>query len=127
MKKRILTVVSLAMLVAATVFSIGCTKGKTYGNTIPAGIKPTPIAAVLKDQQRYAKETVVIEGSITSICPAGGWFYLRDQTGEIYVNNHPTFIFIPPQDRRQGKGHGKTGPIRPRRSVCRDKRAYKVK
>lgn len=74
---------------------IGCTAKKgTYGQHI-SEMKITSIGDILAGPQQFDRKTVRIEGKIVEECPAGGWFMLKDASGIIYVDLHPSYFAIP--------------------------------
>jgi len=110
MKKIALAIVILVGVGCLSWYFIsgaGKTKGKVYGKEIPSDAVIIPIAEVLGNPTRYTKQEAVVEGVITSECPAGGWFFLQDKTGQIFVNLHPTFIAIPQKVGAKAKAIGK--------------------
>jgi hypothetical protein len=66
-----------------------------YGKPIPAEMPTTPAGDILSRPQDFDGKDVLVSGKITSECPSGGWIWVKDPTGEIYVNMHPTNVFIP--------------------------------
>lgn len=83
-------IASLAMF-----FSAGCgQKEKSFGQKITEE-DLTPIGDILSDPGRFKDRPVKIQGRIGDECPAGGWFFLKDNTGTIYVNLHPSYFAIP--------------------------------
>lgn len=107
MKKVLIGLLALTVVVAVVLYIARGSKGKLYGDAIPEALKPTSIAEILNNKEEYSTIDSVIEGKITSICPIGGWFYLQDPSGQILVNNHPTYIFIPPKAGVQTKVMGR--------------------
>jgi uncharacterized protein YdeI (BOF family) len=81
-------------------FAFGCSaQGKLFGQPITE-TKRTPVGDILSKPEQFENKTVKVEGRITDECPAGGWFFLKDETGLIYVNLHPMQFAIP-----QIRGH----------------------
>lgn len=106
MKKNITIIVSAFILIAA-VFVTGCgPKGKDFGRPLTE-TKVTPVADILKDPASFTDKTVRVEGTIVLECPAGGWFMLKDDTGVIYVNLHPSEIAIPQAVNHRAVAEGK--------------------
>jgi hypothetical protein len=89
----------LALLAAAVV--MGCpgkgsaVKAATYGKPIPPDMVVTTVKAIADNPTAWEGKDVLLAGRITSECPSGGWIWLKDETGEMYVNMHPTNVFIP--------------------------------
>lgn len=94
MKKTIaaIPVVTLFLLAAC---GGGAGAKKTYGKAIPADMTVTPLVEILARPADFEGKEVLVKGRITSECPSGGWVWLKDTGGEIYVDMHPTGVFIP--------------------------------
>jgi uncharacterized protein YdeI (BOF family) len=69
-------------------------KISTFGQPISESMV-TAIPNILAHPEQFQGKIVRIEGVITEECPAGGWFILKDQSGIIYVNLHPSEFAIP--------------------------------
>jgi hypothetical protein len=68
----------------------GCIKtGESYGADVSQSKQVT--VKDLYSGTISPSEIVMIEGKITTECPAGCWFYLKDSTGSVYVQL-PDFI-----------------------------------
>jgi len=90
-------------------FLTGCgEKEKTFGQKITEGAL-TPIGDILSNPGRFEDKAVKIQGRVTDVCPAGGWFFLKDGTGTIYVNLHPSYFAIP---QVRGSGAVAQGRVR---------------
>jgi hypothetical protein len=90
----------LALVVAAIVVGCGAKKAGTaksnaYGKAIPADMAVTTSKEILSNPQAWEGKDVLVAGKITSECPSGGWVWVQDSTGQVYVNMHPTNVFIP--------------------------------
>lgn len=98
---KIITIFVVTLItVLAVFFAFGCAQqGKSFGQPITEA-NLTPIGDILAKPEQFAGKTVRIEGKIMDECPAGGWFFLKDATGVIYVNLHPSYFAIP-----QVRGH----------------------
>jgi uncharacterized protein YdeI (BOF family) len=97
MKDFSIGAVVLAALLAA-VWMTGCGSAKqapVYGRAIPADMQVTTAAEILASPEAFEGKDVLVSGKITSECPSGGWIWVRDGSGDIYVNMHPTNVFIP--------------------------------
>jgi hypothetical protein len=95
------TTAVLVLIVAAALF-VGCggnvkaaAKSAVYGREIPADMAVTPAKTILDDPAAWDGKDVLVAGKITSECPSGGWVWVQDSTAQIYVNMHPTNVFIP--------------------------------
>ena len=100
----LLVVAALSLIL--TVY--GCSKkdsGK-YGQGI-SNYTLTKIGAILKDAKSFEGKNVTIEGKIVTECPAGGWFDIKDQTGMIYVDLHPSDFAIPQKVGSHATAEGK--------------------
>ncbi len=91
---------ALILIVAAAVV-IGCgtksatASSKVYGKAIPADMAVTSAKEILANPQAWEGKDVLVAGKITTECPSGGWVWVQDSTGQVYVNMHPTNVFIP--------------------------------
>ena len=101
--KKILFVFALISGISIWFVLYGCAKKpEIYGSQV-SQIKVTAVAAILKQPNQFAGKAVRLEGKIVQECPAGGWFMLKDDTGVILVDLHPSEIAIP-----QAVGHSIT-------------------
>ena len=104
----------LTVLVAAAVL-VGCgaktkaggAKSNAYGKAIPAGMAVTTAKEIITNPQAWEGKDVLVAGKITSECPSGGWVWVQDTTGQIYVNMHPTNVFIPQHVNKNVRAMGK--------------------
>ena len=103
---------SLALVVAAVVVGCGAKKAGTaksnaYGKAIPADMAVTTAKEILTNPQAWEGKDVLVAGKITSECPSGGWVWVQDSTGQVYVNMHPTNVFIPQAVGKNVRAMGK--------------------
>jgi hypothetical protein len=110
MKKYI--ALGLALVVAAVVVGCGAKKAGTaksnaYGKAIPADMAVTTAKEILSNPQAWEGKDVLVAGKITSECPSGGWIWTQDSTGQVYVNMHPTNVFIPQHVGKNVRAMGK--------------------
>ena len=92
---RFLGLLSLILLLTIVIGSIvGCGRSEKFGEEITV-IKVTKIKDILIDPDKYVGKTIRVEGKIIRECPSGCWFYLKDDTGTIYVNLHASGFTIP--------------------------------
>ena len=110
MKKYI--ALGLALVVAAVVVGCGAKKAGTaksnaYGKAIPADMALTTAKEILTNPQAWEGKDVLVAGKITSECPSGGWVWVQDSTGQVYVNMHPTNVFIPQHVGKNVRAMGK--------------------
>jgi hypothetical protein len=107
--------IGLALLAAAGTVAVvaGCGGGKTgaksavYGKAIPPEMVVTTAKEILTNPAAYEGKDVLVAGKITSECPSGGWIWVKDETGTIYVNMHPTNVFIPQRVGKMVRAMGK--------------------
>ncbi|MBM3332414.1 hypothetical protein FJY68_11305 [candidate division WOR-3 bacterium] len=111
MKKYI--ALGLTMLVAAAAV-VGCgggkagtAKSKAFGKAIPVDMTVTSAKAILDSPHAWEGKDVLVAGKITSECPSGCWFWVKDETGEIYVDIHPTNLSIPQRVGKTVRAMGK--------------------
>lgn len=102
----------LVLLVAVLALIAGCggaktTKTETYGRAIPADIAVTTAAAIHADPAAFEGQELLVAGRITSECPSGGWVWINDGTADIYVDMHPTNVFIPQRVGRNVRALGR--------------------
>jgi len=110
MKKYI--ALGLALVFAAVVVGCGAKKAGTaksnaYGKAIPADMALTTAKEILTNPQAWEGKDVLVAGKITSECPSGGWVWVQDSTGQVYVNMHPTNVFIPQHVGKNVRAMGK--------------------
>jgi hypothetical protein len=81
---------AIAATVLLALCVIACGKSiETYGETPDEKAAKTPISAILFSPKQYLDKEVVIEGTISSECPTGGWINVQDASGHtIYVEFH---------------------------------------
>jgi hypothetical protein len=110
MKKYI--ALGLALVVAAVVVGCGAKKAGTaksnaYGKAIPTDMAVTTAKEIVANPQAWEGKDVLVAGKITSECPSGGWVWVQDSTGQVYVNMHPTNVFIPQHVGKNVRAMGK--------------------
>ena len=104
---RTLTISALAVFALFVLFTSGCaSQGKNFGQPITE-TTVVGIGDILSHPEQFDKKIVRIEGQITDECPAGGWFFLKDKTGLIYVNLHPSEFAIPQAIGKKAIAQGK--------------------
>ena len=85
----------------------GCgPKAGVYGKPLTE-TKTTPIAELFKEADKFAGKSVRLEGKIIQECPSGGWFMLKDDTGVVFVDLHPSEIAIPQAVNHRVAAQGK--------------------
>lgn len=85
----IITGISLMIMLA------GCSKTETYGETITGNLPEVSIKEILETPEKFENKSVTLEGNIKEVCPAGCWFFVEDEHGELYVNIGPSGFAIP--------------------------------
>jgi len=60
-----------------------------------AAAKTARIGDILQDPKGFGGKTVVVEGKISSECPSGCWFTLKDGNAVIYIDLNPSNMVIP--------------------------------
>ena len=90
----------VVLVVAAVVIGCGAkkagsTKSNAYGKAIPADMAVTTAKEIVNNPQAWEGKDVLVSGKIASECPSGGWIWVQDSTGQVYVNMHQTNVFIP--------------------------------
>ena len=94
--------IGVLLIVLFVTFSIsGCNsnsseKSERYGvNITKKGVVNTK--DILANPDKYLGQTLRLEGTIVRECPSGCWFFLKDETGTIYVDINPSGLSIPPK------------------------------
>ena len=96
MKRKTLTQISLAVILAASAFALISCKGKAEFFGQPVSDKTiTPIKSIATAPADYNDKTVTVKGKIILECPAGGWFDLQQDAALLHVDLHPTGFAIP--------------------------------
>ena len=86
---------AIAVVVGCGAKKAGTAKSNAYGKAIPAEMTVTTAKEILTNPQAWEGKDVLLAGKIASECPSGGWIWLQDSTGQVYVNMHQTNVFIP--------------------------------
>jgi hypothetical protein len=104
----------LTLILVVAAFVVGCgaktggtAKSNVYGKAIPADMAVTTAKEILTNPQAWEGKDVLVAGKITSECPSGGWVWVQDSTGQVYVNMHPTNVFIPQHVGKNVRAMGK--------------------
>ncbi len=102
MKKYIGLDLALVVALGAIAAVVGCgakkpgtAKSNAYGKVIPTDMVVTTAKEILDNPQAWEGKDVLVAGKIASECPSGGWVWVQDSTGQVYVNMHQTNVFIP--------------------------------
>jgi hypothetical protein len=110
--KKYMALGLVMLVVVAVVVGCGAKKGGTaksnaYGKAIPADMSVTTAKEILTNPQAWEGKDVLVVGKITSECPSGGWIWVQDASGQVYVNMHPTNVFIPQRVGKMVRAMGK--------------------
>ena len=109
MKNLLLTTFLLVSLVLA-----GC-GGETYGSGVDPSAPKVQVKDVFLKQELLGKK-VTLEGKIVSQCQSNGcWFYLQDETGQIYIDLAKSQLTLPSRPGKQVLASG---------TVARSKQSY---
>jgi hypothetical protein len=100
-------VLALGLVIAGCGTRAGTIRAATYGKAIPAGMAVTTARQILESPAAYEGKDVLVAGTITSECPSGGWIWVKDETAQIYVNMHPTNVYIPQKVGARVRAMGK--------------------
>jgi len=82
-------------------------KSYVYGKAIPGDMVVTMAKEILTNPQAWEGKDVLVAGKITSECPSGGWIWVQDASGQVYVNMHPTNAFVPQHVNKNVRAIGK--------------------
>lgn len=90
MKRIVISGLILIGLLVAILYLAACgAKTESFGSPPAENATKTSISSILVNPKDYLDKEVVVEGAITSECPAGGWINVRDANGStIYVEMH---------------------------------------
>jgi len=103
MKNLLLTIFLLVSLVLA-----GC-GGETYGSGVDPAAPKVQVKDVFLKQELLGKK-VTLEGKIVSQCQSNGcWFYLQDETGQIYIDLAKSQLTLPSRPGKQVLASGTVG------------------
>jgi hypothetical protein len=91
---KVTATLALAALLAA-MLACGGSKVTRLGKTIPKETTVTTAQAINAAPVDFEGRSVLVKGKITRECPAGCWFWIQDQTGEMYVDIKPCNLTIP--------------------------------
>ncbi|MBI5140891.1 MAG: OB-fold nucleic acid binding domain-containing protein [Nitrospirae bacterium] len=97
-----------AVIVLAVFMLAGCS-GEKFG----AGHDSKAPVVKVKDVMLYPEKRgipVTLEGTISTQCMSNGcWFFLQDETGQIFINLAPNGMAIPPRTGKRAKVSGIAG------------------
>ncbi|MBC8384445.1 MAG: DUF4920 domain-containing protein, partial [Candidatus Cloacimonetes bacterium] len=73
----------------------GCSKTELYGEALQGNLPEATVKQILENPENYENKTITLKGEIKEVCPAGCWFFVKDEHGELYVNIGPAGFAIP--------------------------------
>ena len=97
--------IGLVLISVSIILGIsGCSgnSGNSINNSEKYGVditekEVTNVKDILSNSDEYLDKTIRLEGEIVRECPSGCWFFLKDETGTIYVDINPSGLSIPPK------------------------------
>jgi hypothetical protein len=96
MKKKTLTRISLAVILAASTFALVNCKGKPASFGKPISDKTiTPIRSIAIAPADYNDKNITVKGKIILECPTGCWFDLQQDAAILRVDILPSGLAIP--------------------------------
>jgi uncharacterized protein YdeI (BOF family) len=102
--KNILLTTFLLLFLALT----GCS-GEKYGSGVDPDAPKVQVQDVFLKQELFGKK-VTLEGKIVSQCQSNGcWFYLQDETGQIYIDLAKSQLTLPSRPGKQVLASGTVG------------------
>ncbi len=86
----------------------GCSDPEEYGAGVDSKLREVLIIDILSNRDLQG-ESLTIQGRIVNLCPSRGcWFYLQDESGQIFVDLSAADITLP---YRQGKTVGSQAKV----------------
>ena len=99
--KRILLIVTLII----SLLLVGCGEEK-YGSGVDASAQKVKVKDVFL-QKSLLGQKVTLEGKIVSQCQSNGcWFFLQDETGQLYIDMATNKFSLPPMPNKQVAASG---------------------
>jgi uncharacterized protein YdeI (BOF family) len=102
------------LLIATLIFTLilaGCGDEK-YGDVVDASSQSVNVKDIFLKKD-LAGQKVTLEGRIVSQCQSNGcWFYLQDDTGQVYIDMKKNQFSLPPMPNRQVVASGTVGKMR---------------
>ncbi|MEO0117149.1 MAG: hypothetical protein ABIK97_06400 [candidate division WOR-3 bacterium] len=86
---------------------LSCKVKDRYGKEIPQNLSPIPIKEILNSPKEYQNKDILITGKIVAECGSGCWFFIKDETGQIYVDLAPSKFAIPQRIGKEVIVYGK--------------------
>jgi len=98
----------LTALLLGSLFLTAC-GGETYGSGVDPAAPKVPVKDVFLKQELMGKK-VTLEGKIVSQCQSNGcWFYLQDETGQIFIDLAKNQMTLPSRPGKQVLVSGTVG------------------
>ncbi|MFH1283367.1 MAG: hypothetical protein ABII27_06860 [bacterium] len=95
-----INILSGIFFIGFIVSSAGCVSENKFGKDI-ALTEPTSIGSILKYPSKFKDKNVLVKGQISVECPTGCWFYLKDSSGEIYIDLNASNFAIPQLENKE--------------------------
>ena len=112
MKNLLLITLLLVSLVLA-----GC-GGETYGSGVDSSAPKVKVKDVFLKQELLGKK-VTLEGKIVSQCQSNGcWFYLQDETGQIYIDLSKSQLTLPSRPGKLATCQRHSGQVEAKLHAC---------
>ena len=101
-KTKNIKLMGILLIVILIILGISGCSGNSSNNSERYGVDITEKEVVntkdiLSSPDKYLGQTLRLEGTIVRECPSGCWFFLKDETGTIYVDINPSGLSIPPK------------------------------
>ena len=83
------------MSIISLILISGCSKTELYGENLSGNTPITTVKQILDNPAEFENKTITLKGEIKEVCPSGCWFFISDNSGELYVNIGPSGFAIP--------------------------------
>ena len=95
----------------STLILAGC-GGENYGAGVDASAQAVKVKDVFLNKNLLGQK-VTLEGKIVSQCQSNGcWFYLQDDTGQLYIDLATNQFSLPSMPNKQVVASGTVGKLR---------------
>jgi uncharacterized protein YdeI (BOF family) len=94
-KLKLSNLTSILVLIFTLTLISGCSKTENYGEALTGTAPGATVKQILDNPENYENKTITLKGEIKEVCPAGCWFFVNDDFGELYVNIGPAGFAIP--------------------------------
>lgn len=91
--------IGLGLVLLVAVAIVGCravtdaAESNAYGKAIPADMAVTRAKDLQSNPAAFEGKDVLVSGKVASECHPGGWLWVKDETGDVYVNMRPAHAF----------------------------------